>query len=81
MFIEFVKNNIQLISIILFLVFFILLITIKPGLVFDKNGKPRQFGIGYKNKTICPIWLMIIIFGILSYFLVLYYINFNKIVF
>lgn len=81
MFIQFVKGNIQLISIVLFLLFFILLITIRPSLVFDKNGKPRQFGIGYKNKTICPIWLMVIIFGILSYFLVLYYINFNKIVF
>lgn len=50
-------------------------------MVFEKNGKPRQFGIGYRNNTICPIWLVIIIFGILSYFLVLYYINYNKIIF
>lgn len=78
---EFIKNNIQLVSIVLFLVFFGVLISVKPSLVFDKTGKPRQFGIGYKNKTICPIWLIVIIFGIFSYFFVLYYINFNRIVF
>lgn len=77
----FIKNNIQLISILLFLILFIILITTKPSLVFDIQGKPRNFGIGYKNKTICPIWLIVIIFGILSYFVVLYFIHLNKAIF
>jgi hypothetical protein len=46
--------------------------------MFDKNGKPREFGIGYKNKTILPLWLMVIILAILIYFGILCYINYNK---
>ena len=81
MFSRFVTNNIPLVSIILFIIFFILMLIIKPTLIFDKNGRPREFGIGYKNKTICPIWLIIIVFGIISYLAVLYYVNFRKYIF
>ena len=49
---QFILKNITLISIILFIILFIGLIVIKPGFVFDKNGKPREFGLGYKNKTV-----------------------------
>ena len=62
----------------LFLVLFIIVITFKPGFVFDKNGKPREFGLGYKNKTVVPIWLIVIILAIFSYLFVLYYINLNR---
>ena len=78
---QFILKNIKLISIILFVILFIGLIVIKPGFVFDKNGKPREFGIGYKNKTVVPIWLIIIIFAIFCYLGVLYYVNFNKFMF
>ena len=81
MFSTFVRNNIPLVSIIIFLIIFIIVILTKPALIFDKNGKPREFGLGYRNKTICPIWLIIIIIGIFSYLAVLYYINFRKILF
>ena len=49
----------------------------KPSLIFDKNGNPREFGLGYKNKTIVPIWLLVILFAIISYLFVLCYVNFN----
>ena len=81
MFRQFVIKNIPLVSIIVFLVLFVLCISFKPGLVFDKNGKPREFGLGYRNKTIVPIWLITIIFAILAYLAVLYYVNFKKFVF
>ena len=55
MFSKFVRNNIPLVSIIIFVLLFILIILTKPSLVFDKNGKPREFGLGYRNKTVCPI--------------------------
>ena len=81
MFTRFVRNNIPLVSIIVFVIFFIIIIITKPSLVFDKNNKPREFGLGYKNKTVCPIWLLIIICGITSYLGVLYYVNFKKFLF
>ena len=78
---KFILKNINLVSIILFLVFFIVVIVIKPTFIFDKYGKPREFGLGYKNKTVIPIWLTVIILAILSYLFILCYINFNKFVF
>ena len=81
MFRQFAIKNINLISIIVFLILFVIIIITKPQLIFDKRGKPRDFGLGYKNKTIVPIWLITIIFAILSYLAVLYSINFNKFVF
>jgi hypothetical protein len=74
----FVVNNIMLVSLVLFLILFATILASKPTIMFDKNGKPRDFGIGYKNKTILPFWLMVIIIAIMSYFFVLCYINFKK---
>jgi hypothetical protein len=45
----------------------------KPGFLFKNDGSIREFGVGYRNKTILPIWLLAIILGILSYLFVLYY--------
>jgi hypothetical protein len=78
---KFIINNINLVSIIIFTILFIGIITIKPHFIFDKLGRPREFGLGYKNKTILPIWLIIIILAIISYLFVLYYINFSKFLF
>ena len=78
---QFFNKNITLVSIIFFILIFILLIIVKPEIVFTKNGKPRDFGLGYKNKTILPIWLIVIILSIFSYLAVLFYIQFNRIVF
>ena len=78
---QFINKNINLTTIILFLIFFIILIITKPGFIFDKNGRPREFGLGYKNKTVFPIWLVVIFLAILSYLLVLYYLNLNKLLF
>lgn len=74
----FIVNNKMLVSLIVFLILFAIILTNKPTLMFDKNGKPREFGIGYKNKTILPFWLMVIILAIVSYFCILYYINFKS---
>lgn len=81
MFLQFVKKNITLASIIVFFVIFIIIIQTRPLLLFNKNGIPRHFGIGYKNKTICPIWLFVIISGIFSYLSILYLINYKQFIF
>jgi hypothetical protein len=78
---QFVVTNINLVSIIVFLLLFAIILVTKPNIMFDKNGKPREFGIGYKNKTILPFWLAVIILAIISYLAILYYINFKKFIF
>ena len=78
---QFVVTNINLVSIIVFLLLFAIIMVTKPNIMFDKNGKPREFGIGYKNKTILPLWLAVIILAIISYLSILCYINFKRFVF
>ena len=75
------KENITLISIILFVVIFSMIQYLKPAFLFKSDGSLRIFGIGYKNKTILPIWLFSIILGISSYLAVMCYITYPKILF
>jgi heme/copper-type cytochrome/quinol oxidase subunit 2 len=78
---QFVTININLVSIIVFLILFAIILLIKPSIMFDKNGNPREFGIGYKNKTILPLWLAVIIIAIISYLAILCYINYKRFIF
>jgi len=63
----FMKRHIISLSILLFFVGFYVLQYIGPSFLYNKEGHIRQFGIGYKNKTIIPIWLITLILAILSY--------------
>ena len=74
----FVRNHINTFSILLFVILFTIVIYIKPSVVFKDNGTIREFGIGYKSKTILPIWLVSIILAFLSYLFVLYYLALPK---
>ncbi len=78
---SFILKNINLTAIFVFLFLYIILVTIKPGLMFTKEGLIRDFGIGYKNKTVTPVWLITIILAIISYFLVHVFILYPKIKF
>lgn len=72
---RFIKQNIILVSIVLFIIIFGFIQMIKPGFLYNKDGSLREFGIGYRNKTIFPIWLLSLVLGILCYLGVLYYIS------
>lgn len=71
----FIRNNPTLVSIILFLTLFIMIQTMKPAFLYNRDGSIRPFGIGYRNKTIFPIWLLSIILGIVCYLFVMYYLH------
>jgi hypothetical protein len=78
---QIIRNNITLVSIFIFITIFTLIQLYKPPFFYNHDGSIRSFGIGYKNKTILPIWLFSIILGILSYLFVLYYLAYPKISF
>jgi hypothetical protein len=73
-----VRQNITLVSVVLFVYLFGLIQYMKPAFLYNSDGSIREFGIGYKNKTILPIWLLSIVLGILSYLAVLYFISAPK---
>lgn len=74
-----IKENIILVSIILFLIIFGMIQFVKPSCFYNIDGSIREFGIGYRNKTIFPIWLLSLTLGILCYLAVLYYLNIPKV--
>jgi hypothetical protein len=74
----FIRNNITLVSIIIFLVIFGLIQMYRPGFLYNRDGSIREFGVGYRNKTILPLWLLSLILGILSYLSVMYYLTYPK---
>jgi hypothetical protein len=75
MFKTYIRENITLFAIILFVIIFGTIQLMKPACFYNKNGSLRDFGVGYRNKTILPVWLLSIILGILCYLAVLYYIS------
>ena len=74
----FIRNNITLAAITIFIIIFAAVHVIKPGFLYKPDGSIREFGVGTKNKTIMPIWLFSIVLGILSYLFVSYYIAYPR---
>jgi hypothetical protein len=72
--VNYIRENAILVSIIIFLFIFGLIQMAKPLFLYNKDGSIRAFGIGYRNKTILPIWLLAIVLGILSYISVIFYV-------
>ena len=62
-------------SILLFLAVFTLVHITKPSLLYTKEGGFRQFGLGYRHKTVIPIWGVAIVLAIFSYLAVLTYVR------
>jgi hypothetical protein len=69
-FIRYHKLNV---TILLFLILFTAIHLLKPGLIYDKDGSFREFGVGYRHKTVIPIWVISIVLSILCYLAVSYY--------
>ena len=76
---NYIRENITLVSVVLFIIIFGIIQMIKPACFYNRDGSVREFGIGYRNKTILPIWLMSLVLGILCYLAVMYYTTHTRI--
>ena len=74
----FTRNNTTLVAIILFIFCFAIIQILRPPFLYNTDGSIKEFGVGYKNKTILPIWLLSILLGILCYVVVMYYIVYPR---
>ena len=66
-------------SLIVFIISYITLNLIKPRFLYNDNMTLREFGIGYRKKTVLPLWIISIVLAILSYFTILYYVTYKRI--
>lgn len=81
MLVTFVRKNVISVSILFFFLGFLLLSQLKPNLVYNEDGTFKDFGLGYKNKTIFPMWLVVILLALASYTFVLFLISYPRIQF
>ena len=72
------RRNMMTVSVVLFLSIFIIVNMSKPSFLYEKDGSIRHFGLGFRKKTIIPVWLISIVLAILCYLAVLYVINAPK---
>lgn len=70
-----IRRNIVTVAILIYIILYILLMYLKPSFLFKTNGSLREFGIGYRNKTIIPAWFLAIFIATISYFAVMYYVT------
>ena len=75
MFINLVRRNVTMFSILLFLFFYIIIISYKPNFIYNKDGSLRTFGLGFSKKTVFPAWFLAIFLSVMSYFIVFYYVS------
>jgi len=68
----FVKKHITSVSIVLFLGVLFVVASMKPHFLFNRDGSLRDFGVGFKKKTVVPMWLVVIVIAVMSYYAVLY---------
>ena len=66
------REALSIIAVFIFLIFFGIINAFRPSIIYNKDLSFRRFGIGYKNKTVIPIWLMTVMLAILVYVLVTY---------
>jgi len=69
----FINKHITSLSIVLFLVIYTAINLLKPNFLYNKDGSLREFGVGFKRKTVIPVWILSIFLSILSYFILMYY--------
>lgn len=68
-----IRANKVSISITLFLIVMATIHVTKPSIMYNTDGSFKQFGLGYRKKTVVPIWIIAIMAAIMCYMLVLYY--------
>jgi hypothetical protein len=61
------REALCIVSIFIFIILFGIINAMRPSIIYNKDLSFRRFGIGYKNKTVTPIWLIAIILAILIY--------------
>ena len=71
----YIREIITVAAVVLFIIIFGTIQMMKPTCFYNKDGSIREFGVGYKNKTILPIWLLSLVLGIMCYLAVMYYVS------
>lgn len=59
-------NTIYL-SILSFAAILLLVHWVKPSMVYNTDGSLRTFGVGYRQKTVVPMWFVALLLAAVCY--------------
>lgn len=65
------KKNLLYLTLLIYILAYVGIIYFKPNFIYNNKGQLREFGIGTRNKTVLPLWLVSIVIAIFSYYIVL----------
>jgi hypothetical protein len=68
-----IRHNKISMAILIYIILFGLINYLKPAFMYNSDGSLKEFGVGFRKKTIIPVWLLSIFLAILTYFSVVYY--------
>jgi len=63
-----IQNKRLQIALLIYIIVIGAIIFLNPKFMYDKEGKIKIFGIG-DNKTLFPLWIIIFVIAVLSYYL------------
>ena len=68
-----VRQNKIIVAILIYIVLFGIVNMLTPAFMYNLDGSLKEFGVGFRKKTIMPVWLISIFLAIIAYFSVVYY--------
>jgi hypothetical protein len=68
-----IRHNKISMAILIYIILFGLVNFLKPVFMYNPDGSLKEFGVGFRKKTIIPVWLLSIFLAIIAYFSVVYY--------
>jgi len=68
-----IRHNKVSVAILLYVVLFTIVNIVQPAFMYNPDGSLKDFGVGYRSKTIIPVWLISVFLAIIAYFSVMYY--------
>jgi hypothetical protein len=63
----YIRKHKVAVAVFFFLILFSTIHFLKPGFIYNDDGGFRPFGLGYRHKTVVPIWIVAILLAIFSY--------------
>jgi hypothetical protein len=64
-----------LLAAILYLIGVVVILLLRPRMMFNEDGNWKEFGIVSKSHTVFPLWLFCILWAVVSYCITLFFIG------
>ena len=61
------EMTVLLFSMVLYLFGIVVLLYLRPAIMFHPDGRWKEFGVGHADTTLFPLWMFCIVWAVVSY--------------